>query len=204
MIYLLDLVSLPENAPCSHVRFQELETLRNPSLIRQKRGAEALLWHAFAHAFPGEKYPFDYPRTAAGKPYFPKYPDFHFSLSHARGYVLCAAYCKPCGADLEAVGRVGEAVCTRFFHPIECAFLSRCTPQQRHAAAAQIWCLREAYGKALGIGLSGVGTDFWALPNGENNAAGWNLRAYLPIQGFAAAVCVQDTQMDLQILTVHL
>lgn len=204
MIYLLPLVSLPEDAPCCDARLRELESLHNPALIRQKRGAEALLWYAFSRAAPGEAYPFNYPRTPAGKPYFPAYPDFHFSLSHTRDHALCAAYPKPCGADLETVGRVSESVCTRVFHPTERDFLDACAPSQRPMAAAQIWCLREAYAKATGAGLAGIEPDFWALPNGETSAKGWKMAACLPAPGLAAAVCVQDMQPDSQILTVHL
>lgn len=204
MIYLASLAGLSDETHCSPARLQELETLRNPSLARQKRGAEALLWHAFSHAFPGADFPFDYPRTAAGKPYFPAYPGFQFSLSHTQEYALCAVYPHACGADAEKTGRVTPAVAARFFHPEEQAYLRTLPAPLRSTAAAQIWCLREAYGKALGSGLSGIGRMFWVLPNGESSAGDWIFRAYLPAPGLAAAVCTCGCTPDEQLTSVVL
>ena len=36
-----------------------------------------------------------------GKPYFPERPDWHFSLSHTRGFVLAAVSAAPVGADVQ-------------------------------------------------------------------------------------------------------
>lgn len=42
-------------------------------------------------------------RTALGKPYFPDRPDLCFSLSHSRGFVVCALHDRPVGVDVEFV-----------------------------------------------------------------------------------------------------
>ncbi len=204
MIYLLNLMDMPIHTPCSPARLRELETLCNPSVFRQKRGAEALLWYAFSNACPDQDFPFDYARTETGKPYFPQYPKFQFSLSHTHSHALCAAYDAVCGVDLEAVGRVSKAVIGRFFHPLERSFLAGCMPAQQMVAAAQIWCLREAYAKALGSGLPGLGSDFWVLPDGRSNVQRWRFRAYLPDPGLAAAVCVWDREPDIHVCHVRL
>lgn len=42
-------------------------------------------------------------RSSRGKPFFASMEDRHFSLSHSRGYALCALSDSPVGADIEVV-----------------------------------------------------------------------------------------------------
>lgn len=61
--------------------------------------AHGLLGYAFTQIF-GDPLP-EIAKTETGKPYFPSRPDVHFSLSHTKGYVLCAIGNSPVGADME-------------------------------------------------------------------------------------------------------
>lgn len=51
----------------------------------------------------GVELPSEIARTERGKPYFPDYPDLHFSVSHSHGLSLCALGDTPIGADIELV-----------------------------------------------------------------------------------------------------
>lgn len=42
-------------------------------------------------------------RLAGGKPFFPKHPGRHFSLSHSGPLALCALSDRPVGADIEVI-----------------------------------------------------------------------------------------------------
>ena len=48
-----------------------------------------------------------------GKPFFPERPDWHFSLSHTRGFVLAAVSASPVGADVQLRDGRGERLAER-------------------------------------------------------------------------------------------
>jgi len=107
----------------------------------ERSGSEAvyaLLEHAFllefGHGFPEIK------KTPNGKPYFPKRPDIHFSLSHSRTHVLCAISDKPVGCDIESPREISERV-LKFF----------CCPEERELFdPLDLWVLKESYVKLFG------------------------------------------------------
>lgn len=78
----------------------------------------------------------------AGKPYFPERPDICFSLSHTRGYVLCAIAGTGVGADVQ------------FISPKDAPFAARLMSERERAdfTLHELWCLREAAYKLTGRG----------------------------------------------------
>ena len=66
--------------------------------------AYGLLGYAFTQIF-GDPLP-EISKAENGKPYFPSRPDVHFSLSHTKGYVLCAIGNSPVGADMEKIREI--------------------------------------------------------------------------------------------------
>lgn len=79
---------------------------------------------------------------AFGKPYFPSRPDICFSLSHTRGYVLCALSETPVGADVQLVSGKDAAFASRLMSERE----------RRDFTLHELWCLREAVYKLTGRG----------------------------------------------------
>jgi len=79
---------------------------------------------------------------ASGKPYFPTVSDICFSLSHTRGYVLCALSSVPVGADVQVVS------------DRDARFASRLMSERERAEFSlhELWCLREAVYKLCGRG----------------------------------------------------
>ncbi len=77
-----------------------------------------------------------------GKPYFPARPDICFSLSHTRGYVLCAIAGTGVGADVQ------------FVSPKDAPFAARLMSERERAdfTLHELWCLREAAYKLTGRG----------------------------------------------------
>lgn len=79
-----------------------------------------------------------------------------FNLSHARGLVACAlALEDDIGVDVEALARGARvaALADRFFAPEEAAALAALPAAARPEAALCLWTLKEAFVKALGVGL---------------------------------------------------
>jgi 4'-phosphopantetheinyl transferase len=85
-----------------------------------------------------------------------------FSLSHTRGCVACAIASKVAlGVDVERIDqsqRVQE-IADRYFSEKEAAWLCKCPDELRNTRFAELWTLKEAFLKAMGLGLSGSLTD---------------------------------------------
>ncbi|MGO8792949.1 MAG: 4'-phosphopantetheinyl transferase family protein [Terriglobia bacterium] len=97
-----------------------------------------------------------------GKPliagFDPQMGALSFSLSHTRGCVACAiAPNAPVGVDVEQTDRLlcGNELADRFFSEDEAAWLRQCSVEIYGTRFAELWTLKEAYLKALGVGLSG-------------------------------------------------
>jgi 4'-phosphopantetheinyl transferase len=81
-----------------------------------------------------------------------------FSLSHTRGCVACAITSNaPLGVDVERIGQTQhiQELANRYFSEKEAAWLRQCSDEQRNIRFAELWTLKEAVLKAVGVGLSG-------------------------------------------------
>ncbi len=108
-------------------------------------------------------------KTALGKPYWPDEPSYHFSLSHADGYAVCAIGDAPCGVDIEGERTISERIRVRFLDGIS------------EEEAVLRWTMRESYGKLEGQGF------FAGKPPKEARFV-----TYLSLPGFVVTVCVLD------------
>ena len=81
----------------------------------------------------------------------------HFNLSHSGEAALVAVACAaPVGVDVEVVRDLPDLleIATRYFAPAEVAGLRRLDGAQRREAFYVTWTRKEAFVKALGLGLS--------------------------------------------------
>ena len=92
-----------------------------------------------------------------GKPELSRPRGLSFNLSHGGGLaVIAIGRAAALGVDVEPVpadARRGLAVAERFFAPEEVATLQTLERDRLGAALARLWSRKEAYVKALGIGL---------------------------------------------------
>lgn len=97
--------------------------------------------------------------SASGKPYLDlpaSCEPIEFSLSHTRGLVGCiVTRGLQCGFDVEHVHAIDDtdAISAYVFSGKEIAQLSQLSSAERERAFFRLWTLKEAYAKALGIGL---------------------------------------------------
>ena len=92
-----------------------------------------------------------------------------FSVSHSGDYALIGlAFRRPIGVDVErarpgtTLAEVAPTICS----PAELQEVSRLDPGERTADLYRRWTIKEAYIKALGVGLSGSGpTLFGVFPD---------------------------------------
>lgn len=124
-----------------------------------------------------------------GKPYFPAYPDLHFSISHTKTAVLAALSAHPVGADVEQ-RRAVRATTARILTEVPCGDLE----------LFELWTLRESYYKLTGRG------SLRSIPFSRENGIlippepGVRCRVYDEVPGCAAAVCswVEEPPVRLQ------
>ena len=152
-VYIADTGGIDTSAayPLSDYRRERVGCLRVPEKIRESIGAELLLNHAVKELFPAAVIPLDITCSGYGKPEISG-GEFHFSLSHSNGRVLCAVSDSAVGADIQYISAFHDSVARRFFAADEREYiLSR---PDRDAAFTGIWCRKESYIKALGTGLA--------------------------------------------------
>ena len=132
-----------------------------------------------------------------GKPFLRDDSDLAFNLSHSNGLALLATMRGGAiGCDIEwrnpelACPRVAE----RLFAPEEHEMLTALPPEQWIAGFYNCWTRKEAYVKALGLGLSHPLDAFTvSVAPGEparftSDEPGWTLASFEPAPGYQAAL----------------
>ena len=127
----------------------------------------------------------------------------HFNLSHSGDAALVAvSRSAPVGIDIEAVREIADfvAIARRHFAPAEVDDLLRLPPQQQRDGFYVTWTRKEAFVKALGLGLSfPLGSFCTGAQDGPprlTQATGalcsdWSMADLTPADGYKAAVAVQ-------------
>ena len=127
-------------------------------------------------------------RQERGKPYFPKYPELHFNLSHSGELALCALDSSPVGVDIQIVREWRPALPRRVCSRKELDWLE--AQPELWPAFTRIWALKEARAKESGQGLTTSIRDIRVpLPgDGPVQLDGLWFRSYCG-PDWAAAVC---------------
>lgn len=89
-----------------------------------------------------------------GKPYLTERPDIRYNLSHADGIAACIVSDRECGIDCEKVREYRPLVAKRIFSDSEQALLENTGEADRNLLFFRLWTLKEAFVKALGVGIS--------------------------------------------------
>lgn len=91
-------------------------------------------------------------QTGDGKPFFSKFPQHQFNLSHSGDHALCALDGRPVGADIQIIKDGWRAgLPGRVCSPGELVWLEG--QPERWRAFALLWALKEARVKYAGTGL---------------------------------------------------
>ena len=111
----------------------------------------------------GKSEPIRYRYGEQGKPYFENIP-LYFSLSHSGSVVMLAVSEREIGADLQEMKKTNwEKLSERFYAGEEKERLHRLfekNPARAREEFFRLWCLKEAYGKWSGEGV----TPYLAIP----------------------------------------
>ena len=158
--------------------------------------------HSHAHALLREclrpldiAYDSDTPvvKNELGKPSLAEHPEVNYNLSHASGIAACIVSGRECGIDCEQVRSFRPNVMKRAFSTVERELVEKTSESERDLIFFRLWTLKEAYVKALGIGIS------YPLDKAEfsfdgnriiASAEGYSFRQYILRGGrFVVSVC---------------
>lgn len=89
-----------------------------------------------------------------GKPSLAEHPEIHYNLSHANGIAACMVSDCECGIDCENVRDFRPNVMKRAFSDKEREMVEKAPESEKNLLFFRLWTLKEAYVKALGIGIS--------------------------------------------------
>ncbi|HZE69993.1 MAG TPA: 4'-phosphopantetheinyl transferase superfamily protein [Pyrinomonadaceae bacterium] len=182
------------------------------------RGCLRMLLSRYLEIPPGE---IQFSYGAQGKPQLAtanaQLHPFHFNLAHS-GTLALYAFTRvgEIGVDLERIRPefTGDDIAKRFFSPGEVACLNELSRELRHEAFFNCWTRKEAFIKAIGMGLS-LSLDQFDVTLGpaepaellrtrwdEKEAARWSLKALDVGPGYVAAVAVAGRDWQLTFLDV--
>lgn len=131
-----------------------------------------------------------------------------FNLSHSGDALLVGVTLhSPLGIDVELVRDVPDflTIAKRHFAPSEIAELFRLAPAQRCEGFYVTWTRKEAFIKALGLGLSLPLDAFCTgrqdrparLTQGDAVSSDWTIADLAPARGYKAAVAVRHPSVTL-------
>ena len=139
---------------------EQRDRLRSLEDRRDYAAAHVLLRQALSRVGPAAPAEWRFVRRAGGKPTLDAAHTgssaLEFGLSHARGLVACVvAHGISVGVDVERARPLTDArqIAVSRFAPDEVRMLDRCTASEMETRFLELWTLKEAYAKAIGLGL---------------------------------------------------
>ncbi|HXI29365.1 MAG TPA: 4'-phosphopantetheinyl transferase superfamily protein [Vicinamibacterales bacterium] len=184
-----------------------LERIRFADAARDYAAAHALLRRVLSRGRATSPRDWRFARTPTGKPFLvdDAAPAMSFSLSHTRGLVACAVApaAVAVGVDVEPCDREIDVdrLAARFFAESEVAALRARAGGERRDRFFDLWTLKEAVAKALGLelppALAAVALEIDERPTGPDLRlvrsptgadAAWQLALFTPIAGYRMAV----------------
>jgi len=105
-----------------------------------------------------------------------QFKSLRFNLSHCSGMVCCAVSIgRDVGVDSELISTKRRilSIAERFFSEAEFEELKKIHPDRQQLVFSRLWTLKEAYVKARGLGISGVGLDNFEFTEVENLQHEW-------------------------------
>ncbi len=142
------------------LRVEELDRLDatpDPQIRAQRAVGRALLRVTGAHLAGCAPRELRVAAREGGQPWLPDVPTLHVSLAHSGPVVVLAATgVAAVGVDVESAAEIAPdpaRLARRLFADSEVRELDRCAAERVPAWFTSVWTVKEAVGKALGVGI---------------------------------------------------
>lgn len=158
---------------------------------------------SFEPTVPPPKWVFEL--TSYGRPEIAKgygFPPLRFNISHTRGMVaVIVTRDLDCGVDVESIERCRNLnhLAHTILAPTELATLSATPDFERTLLFSRYWTLKEAYSKALGLGMS-MSFERIAFELQEGSARllehtdNWLFEQWSPAPNYVVATALRDSE----------
>lgn len=136
-----------------------------------------------------------------GKPYFPSFPNLHFSITHSGDWWLCGFSGAELGLDLQQHRShvPPETLASRFFHPHENEFLA----QKDYRNFYDLWTAKESWVKYTGHGFFDDPSTF-SVVSAEHQFPVIDGAEFRPLpfsSGYSLCLCMKSIQ-DVHLLSL--
>jgi len=149
--------------------------------------------------------------TSHGKPYLANSLGLQFNISHAEDVVLLAFGQLPLGVDIEYMHRDLEVdrIAQEFFHQHEFKALAQLTGLHKQQDFFRLWVAKEAFSKALGLGLSydlakiellltsAESLQIVSIHDPAENLADWHIQPLTIMPNYLAALAFKGKVQNL-------
>lgn len=143
-------IQFPSDAPISAYRREKLAAIKLDQARRVSLCVELLLNESIRRVKVDFPLPLEIETDDNGKPFLPGH-EFEFSLSHSGHFAACALSNVPIGLDIQILEKYNERLVSRFFTKGEQEYVRNAN--DRDTAFTRLWCRKESFLKAIGMGL---------------------------------------------------
>jgi len=136
-------------------------------------------------------------RNSHGKPSLTEFPDIKYNLSHADGVTACMISDKECGIDCEGIRDYRPNVIKRAFSENEKILLEN--TDEKNLLFFRLWTLKEAYVKAIGIGISyPLNTVEFSFDGNKilSNITDCSFKQYIIKNSYIVSICERTDNND--------
>ena len=145
---------LPLLATVELANWEKIRPVERQWQYLQSRVLQRLVLGAYVECDPRA---LTFRRDEWGRPTLVEHEALHFSLSHCASHVALAVGSDPVlGIDVETMVPVRSSfmhIACQYFHTDDLAQLMKVPEEQRYGRFLDLWTLKEAYLKALGLGM---------------------------------------------------
>lgn len=129
--------------------------------------------------------------------------DLDFNLSHSKGMIAFAIGEKcSIGLDIEKIDSVNQNIARRYFHPFEISWIEEKPQPYQDILSCSLWTLKEAFGKAIGIGIVPVlkepvfiirkrSITFYENNKFDEHPRNWTFKLIMLTEGYVIAIAIK-------------
>ena len=182
---------------------QKERIMRYHFMADRKRGLIGILLaeYAISKAFGINPDEMRFEKNKYGKPHVAGKHGVHYNISHSGDYVVCAVGSMPVGIDVQEIKGGNLDIADRFFSKEEKEALAlESSEDAKRKLFYDIWSLKEAYIKCIGMGLSMPLEDFGVVQRdgeyelivkGERDE-GYHFKKYDMPGSYSLCVCSKE------------